>query len=80
MIYMIYMCIGKLSVCRHEGTGSITHHALTMARVNRLFGVTMQERGVSQLISVDLATAEQFAETGRDLLTDQNKDEMKSMV
>ena len=58
----------------------ITHHALTMARVNRLFGVTMQERGVSQLISVDLATAEQFAETGRDLLTDQNKDEMKSMV
>ena len=57
----------------------ITHHALTMARVNRLFGVTMQERGVSQLISVDLATAEQFAETGRDLSTDQNKDEMKSM-
>lgn len=42
----------------------ITHHALTMARVDRLFGVTMQERGVSQLISVDLATAEQFAETG----------------
>ena len=57
----------------------ITHHALTMARVNRLFGVTMQERGVSQLISVDLATAEQFAETGRDLSTDQNKDTIKSM-
>ena len=57
----------------------ITHHALTMARVNRLFGVTMQERGVSQLISVDLATAEQFAETGPDLSTDQNKDEMKSV-
>ena len=57
----------------------ITHHALTMARVDRLFGVTMQERGVSQLISVDLATAEQFAETGRDLLTDQNKDEVKSV-
>ena len=57
----------------------ITHHALTMARVNRLFGVTMQERGVSQLISVDLATAEQFAETGRDLSTDQNKDEIKSV-
>ena len=31
----------------------ITHHALTMARVDRLFGVTMQERGVSQLLSVD---------------------------
>ena len=57
----------------------ITHHALTMARVNRLFGVTMQERGVSQLISVDLATAEQFAETGRDLSTDQKKDLVKSM-
>ncbi|MGC6471506.1 MAG: chromosome segregation protein SMC [Parvibaculales bacterium] len=42
----------------------ITHHALTMARVDRLFGVTMQERGVSQLISVDLATAEQYAESG----------------
>jgi len=41
----------------------ITHHALTMARVDRLFGVTMQERGVSELVSVDLATAEQFAET-----------------
>ena len=36
----------------------ITHHALTMSRMNRLFGVTMQERGVSQLVSVDLETAE----------------------
>ncbi len=36
----------------------ITHHALTMARVHRLFGVTMQERGVSQLVSVDLEAAE----------------------
>ena len=32
----------------------ITHHRLTMARMNRLFGVTMSERGVSQLVSVDL--------------------------
>ena len=31
----------------------ITHHALSMARMNRLFGVTMMERGVSQLVSVD---------------------------
>ncbi|MDJ0512201.1 MAG: AAA family ATPase [Methyloceanibacter sp.] len=38
----------------------ITHHPLTMARVSRLFGVTMQERGVSQLVSVDLETAEQL--------------------
>ena len=28
----------------------ITHHSLTMARMNRLFGVTMMERGVSQLV------------------------------
>ena len=37
----------------------ITHHALTMSRMNRLFGVTMAERGVSQLVSVTLAQAEQ---------------------
>ncbi|NYZ11030.1 AAA family ATPase [Azospirillum sp. RWY-5-1] len=35
----------------------ITHHRLTMARVDRLFGVTMAERGVSQLVSVDLSRA-----------------------
>ncbi len=40
----------------------ITHHALTMARMNRLFGVTMQERGVSTLVSVDLEGAERFRE------------------
>ncbi len=39
----------------------ITHHALTMSRMNRLFGVTMIERGVSQLVSVDLSKAEQLA-------------------
>ena len=38
----------------------ITHHALTMSRMNRLFGVTMMERGVSQLVSVDLQYAEQL--------------------
>ncbi|OCX61628.1 chromosome segregation protein SMC [Thioclava sp. SK-1] len=36
----------------------ITHHAVTMARMDRLFGVTMQEQGVSQLVSVDLKAAE----------------------
>ncbi|MGE8940472.1 chromosome segregation protein SMC [Leptospira interrogans] len=40
----------------------ITHHPMTMARMNRLFGVTMGEKGVSQLVSVDLATAEGFLE------------------
>ncbi|MGH6864796.1 MAG: chromosome segregation protein SMC [Methyloceanibacter sp.] len=38
----------------------ITHHPLTMARMSRLFGVTMAEHGVSQLVSVDLETAERF--------------------
>lgn len=40
----------------------ITHHALTMARMSRLFGVTMQERGVSTLVSVDLDAAEGLRE------------------
>jgi chromosome segregation protein len=35
----------------------ITHHAVTMARMDRLFGVTMAEQGVSQLVSVDLTKA-----------------------
>ena len=39
----------------------ITHHALTMSRMDRLFGVTMAERGVSQLVSVTLAEAERVA-------------------
>ena len=40
----------------------ITHNPITMARMDRLFGVTMAERGVSQLVSVDLEAAEQFLE------------------
>jgi chromosome segregation protein len=39
----------------------ITHHALTMSRMDRLFGVTMAERGISQLVSVSLAEAEKIA-------------------
>ncbi|WP_119166878.1 chromosome segregation protein SMC [Algihabitans albus] len=42
----------------------VTHHRLTMARVDRLFGVTMSERGVSQLVSVDLEAAEALREAG----------------
>jgi chromosome segregation protein len=38
----------------------ITHHPMTMSRMNRLFGVTMVEKGVSQLVSVDLETAQKF--------------------
>lgn len=42
----------------------ITHNPITMSRVDRLFGVTMAERGVSQLVSVDLQTAHAVAEAG----------------
>ena len=38
----------------------ITHHPLTMARMDQLYGVTMQEKGVSQLVSVDLNIAEKI--------------------
>lgn len=46
-------------MCRRTDTRFliITHHAVTMARMDRLFGVTMQEQGVSQLVSVDLKRA-----------------------
>jgi chromosome segregation protein len=40
----------------------ITHNPITMARMNRLYGVTMAERGVSQLVSVDLAGAVKLRE------------------
>ena len=42
----------------------ITHNPITMARMNRLYGVTMAERGVSQLVSVDLEAAIQIREQG----------------
>ncbi len=46
-------------MCRRTNTRFliITHHAVTMARMDRLFGVTMAEQGVSQLVSVDLKNA-----------------------
>ncbi|MEM8658469.1 MAG: chromosome segregation protein SMC, partial [Pseudomonadota bacterium] len=40
----------------------ITHHAVTMSRMDRLFGVTMAEQGVSQLVSVDLRQAEELVD------------------
>ena len=50
-----------------ETTGTrflvVTHHPLTMARMHRLFGVTMAERGISQLVSVDLRLAEELRAT-----------------
>lgn len=49
-------------MCRRTETRFliITHHAVTMSRMDRLYGVTMQEKGVSQLVSVDLKKAEQM--------------------
>ena len=44
-----------------EATGTrflaVTHHPLTMARMDRLYGVTMAERGISRLVSVALEQA-----------------------
>jgi chromosome segregation protein len=42
----------------------VTHHHLTMARMDRLYGVTMQERGISRLLSVDLGRAVEMVEPG----------------
>ena len=36
----------------------VTHHALTMSKMNKLYGVTMPEKGISQLVAVDLQKAE----------------------
>ena len=41
----------------------ITHHRMTMARMDRLFGVTMEQRGISKLVSVDLQTAERIRDS-----------------
>ena len=51
-------------VVRDTGTRFlvVTHHQLTMSRMDRLYGVTMQERGVSRLLSVDLRRAAEMAE------------------
>ena len=40
---------------------AITHNPVTMSRMDRLYGVTMAERGVSQLVSIDLRQAEALA-------------------
>ena len=44
----------------------ITRHPMTMKRMNRLFGVTMQEEGVSQLVRVDLRAKRRAAEMSSD--------------
>jgi chromosome segregation protein len=54
-------------VVRETGTRFlvVTHHPMTMARMDRLYGVTMQERGVSQVLSVDLQSAANMVEPPR---------------
>ena len=51
-------------MCKRTDTRfvTITHNPITMARMDRLFGITMAERGVSQIVSVELAEAERFLE------------------
>jgi chromosome segregation protein len=60
-------CFCRLVADIADTTGTrfllITHHRVTMARMDRLFGVTMAERGVSQLVSVDLARAAELRQT-----------------
>lgn len=41
----------------------VTHHRMTMARMDRLFGVTMEQKGISRLVSVDLQTAEDLQDS-----------------
>jgi chromosome segregation protein len=55
-------CLLVQEIARDVGTRFliITHHRLTMARMDRLYGVTMSERGVSQLVSVDLRRADEL--------------------
>ena len=60
-------CLLLEDMVRETGTRFlvVTHHQLTMARMDRLYGVTMQERGVSRLLSVDLSRAVELVEPPR---------------
>jgi chromosome segregation protein len=55
--------VGELAHTRETRFLVVTHHRMSMARMDRLFGVTMGEPGVSQLVSVDLARAEEMRES-----------------
>ncbi len=54
---LLLTCSTRWAVPLTPASLIITHNPITMARMNRLFGVTMAERGVSQLVSVDLEAA-----------------------
>jgi chromosome segregation protein len=51
----------------------VTHHPMTMARMDRLYGVTMQERGVSRVLSVDLTRAAAMSDQRQLPLDEQSK-------
>jgi len=61
------LCTLSEDMVRETGTRFlvVTHYPMTMARMDRLYGVTMQERGVSRLLSVDLQRATAMAEQPR---------------
>jgi len=52
--------LGELAKTTRTKFIIITHHALTMSKMNRLYGITMPEKGVSQLVAVDLEGAEEL--------------------
>ena len=60
-------CLLLEDLVRESGTRFlvVTHHPVTMARMDRLYGVTMQERGVSRLLSVDLQQAASIVDPPR---------------
>jgi chromosome segregation protein len=59
---VVRFCDLLRDICTQTGTRFlvVTHHRMTMARMDRLFGVTMEQRGISKLVSVDLQTAERI--------------------
>ena len=61
-------CLLLDDMVRETGTRFmvVTHHPMTMARMDRLYGVTMQERGVSRLLSVDLQRATALVDGAED--------------
>ena len=57
------LLLGEIAASSDTRFLVITHHRMTMSRMDRLYGVTMPEHGVSQLVSVDLRQAEQIRAT-----------------
>ena len=63
----------------------VTHHRLTMAKMNRLLGVTMQEKGISKILSVDLEKQLKYEKPvklkmNKKLFINEKKDELKKNI